>query len=313
MRTRARVALIAVGVLAIGAIAAPMVIARVSPDATTRYLTEAVQRTTVTRTVASTGRVVDTRTYAVVPGAEPTLTERNGAKVASAAAARGYTTTELRIGVGSRVEKGDVLAVVEDAADEETKVRAPFDGVVRELFTAEGATAGQIVSLGVDGRRVRLEVSEYDVAQVTPGQSARVELNSAGRTFTAAVSSIASVASASSGVQTYDTMLKSSAWPKGVRVGMTVTGTVTVERRTDVLGVPTTAVTKADGGHTVSVLDAAGQPQTRVVQIGIAGDRLTEVTRGLKQGERVVTGTDGTVSAEDRGGFVPPPPGGATR
>lgn len=311
MRTGARVALIAVGVLAIGAVAAPLVIARVSPQDTTRYLTETVVRTDVTRTVAATGRVVDARTYAVVPDADPTLTERDGTKIGTARAASGFTTTDLRVAVGDEVEKGDVLAVVEDADEEETRVKAPYDGVVRSVLTSEGAAAGQVATLGVGGRRVVVEVSEYDVARVAGGQAARVELNGDGRTFRGRVTSVAPTATTSSGVQTYDTVVRASGWPKTARIGMTVTGTITVQRRADVLAVPTTAVTKADGGHTVQVLNAAGQPETRVVRIGVAGDRLTEIARGLKQGERVVTGTDGEVAADDRGGFIPPPPNGA--
>lgn len=311
MRTATRVVLITVGVLAVGAVAAPLVIARVSPSTTTRYLTETVTRSDVTRTVAATGRVVDARTYAVVPGADPTLTERTGRKVGTAAASRGYTTTDLRVIVGSTVEEGDVLAVVEDADGEETRVKAPFDGVVREVLTAEDASAGQLLTLGVGGRRVALEVSEYDVARVARRQSATVEVNGTGQRFRARVVSVAPTAITTSGVQTYDTLLRGGDWPRKARIGMTVTGTITVQRRRNVLAVPATAITASAGGRTVSVLDAAGQPQTRAIRVGLAGDRLTEVTRGLKAGERVVTGTDGEVAAADRPGFVPPAPGGA--
>jgi multidrug efflux pump subunit AcrA (membrane-fusion protein) len=311
MKTRTRVALVAVGVLAVGAVAAPVVVARVAAPTAPRYLTETVVRADVTRTVAATGRVVDTWTYAVVPGADPTLTERAGTKVGTAAAARGYETKDLRVRVGSEVEEGDVLAVVEDADGDETRVRAPFDGVVRSVLTAEGAAAGQVATLGVGGRRVALEVSEYDVARVATGQSARVELNGTGQAFPLRVSSIAPIATDSSGVQTYETLLRGKGWPPRARVGMTVTGTITVQRRRDVLAVPATAITTSDGGRTVSVLDAAGTTQTRAVRVGLTGDRLTEVTRGLEEGERVVTGTDGEVGAAEQPGFVPPAPGGA--
>lgn len=311
MRTATRVVLITVGVLAIGAVAAPLVIARVSPSTTTQYLTETVTRSDVTRTVAATGRVVDARTYAVVPGADPTLTERTGLKVGTAAAGRGYTTTDLRVIVGSTVEEGDVLAVVEDAAGDETRVKAPFDGVVREVLTAEDASAGQILTLGVGGRRVALEVSEYDVARVAPRQSATVEVNGTGQRFRARVVSVAPTATTTSGVQTYDTLLRGAKVPAAARIGMTVTGTITVRRERDVVAVPSTAVTAADGGHTVRVLTAAGQPETRVVQVGLVGDRSTQVRRGLKEGERVVTGTDGAVAEEQGSGFLPPAPGGA--
>lgn len=311
MRTRARVALVAVGVLAIGAVATPLVLARVTPPEEPRYLTEAVVRTDVTRTVAATGQVADAMTYAVVPGADPTLTERNGTRVGTATPARGYTTTDLRVAVGQLVERGDVLAVVEDAGGDRTRVRAPFDGVVRSVLTAERATAGQIATLGVGGRRATLEVSEYDVARVATGQSARVELNGTGQRFGARVGSVAPASTTTSGVQTYATLLRAENWPRSARIGMTVTGTITVQRRRDVLAVPATAITATDGGHSVSVLGADGRPRTRPVKVGLAGDRLTEVTRGLTEGERVVTGTDGEVAAVDRPGFVPPAPGGA--
>jgi macrolide-specific efflux system membrane fusion protein len=310
MKTATRAVLITVGVLAIGAVAAPAVIARVSPATTIQYLTETVTRSDVTRTVAATGRMVDARTYAIVPGADPVLTERAGRRIGTAAAARGYTTTDLRVVVGETVEKGDVLAVVEDSEGDKTRVRAPFDGVVREVLTTEDASAGQVLTLGVGGRRAALEVSEYDVARVTRGQQASVELNGTGQRISATVVSVAPTATSTSGVQTYDTLLRGTRIPTAARIGMTVTGTVTVRRERDVLTVPTTAVSTVDGGHTVRVLTDAGQPETRVIETGLVGDRTTQVRRGLQEGERVITGTDGAIAEEQDNGFLPPAPGG---
>ena len=75
-----------------------------------------------------------------------------------------------------------------------------------------------------------------------------------------------------------------------LRIGMTTENTITVARAEDVLLVPIIAVQNRDGQRSVQVLDAQGQPEARVVEIGLSDGVRVEIKSGLKEGERVIMG-----------------------
>jgi macrolide-specific efflux system membrane fusion protein len=83
---------------------------------------------------------------------------------------------------------------------------------------------------------------------------------------------------------------------------------VTTGSASNVLTVPSSAVTSVGGTHSVTVV--AGGKQTRTaVQVGLEGDQLTEITSGLTAGQTVVLTTATSTSGSNsfpRGDF----PGG---
>ena len=267
-----------------------------STSTASTYLTDRVTQATVQKSISDSGTIVDHYTYSIAPKTDPVLTARNGVTVGQASGARGYTVSSLKVAEGDTVEKGDVLAVVTDADDNETKVKAPFDGRVLSVPTAEEADASIIATLGVGRREVVVTVSEHDVTRLKLHQNADLRLDANGSTFDGTIAAISQTAKATSGVQTYQVTIRSADLPTSARLGMTVTATIGVTSKADVLTVPLTAVSGTDGDTTVQVVDDQGVAHTRSVTVGLVGDSRVEITKGLQVGEEIVTGIPGAAA-----------------
>ncbi|MGD1119576.1 MAG: HlyD family efflux transporter periplasmic adaptor subunit [Dehalococcoidales bacterium] len=91
-----------------------------------------------------------------------------------------------------------------------------------------------------------------------------------------------------------------------LRQGMTVTVSVIVASRTNVLVVPNGAITTANGQNTVEVVTANTTLEKRTVQTGLSDLSNTEITSGLTAGEKIsipLTAKSTTTStSQTRGG-----------
>ena len=93
-----------------------------------------------------------------------------------------------------------------------------------------------------------------------------------------------------------------------LREGLTVTVSIIVAQRTDVLLVPNGAITTQGGQSYVQVISSTGTTEKRAIKTGITDYVKTEVTEGLSEGEKIVvpTGTTTTTSTTPQQGL----PGG---
>ncbi len=86
-------------------------------------------------------------------------------------------------------------------------------------------------------------------------------------------------------------------------MGSTVSGDVATQERPNVVQVSSLAITTNDAGSTVTVATNGtldGPTETRKVTTGLTADGTTEITSGLKAGEKVV------ITITRPGGFSPP-------
>jgi hypothetical protein len=96
-----------------------------------------------------------------------------------------------------------------------------------------------------------------------------------------------------------------------LRDGMSVTVSVIVASRTNVLLVPSTAITTQGGQSYVNVISASGALEKRAVQTGLSDYQNTEITSGLTEGEKIsytqgtTTTTTSSSSSQNRGGAIP--------
>lgn len=94
-----------------------------------------------------------------------------------------------------------------------------------------------------------------------------------------------------------------------LRQGMTVTVSVIVASRTNVVLVPSTAITTQGGQSYVNVIAASGALEKRTVQTGLSDFQNTEITSGLTEGEKVSiplgTTTTRTTTTQNRGVGIP--------
>ena len=158
--------------------------------------------------------------------------------------------------------------------------------------------------------------SEADVAKVKEGDEVEITFGSApNETFTGRVRKIDLSATTSENVTTYGVEVDVLNAPSELRDGASASVTVTTASASDVLAVPTSAVsTNAQGESTVKLVKD-GKSTSRTVQIGIKGDTYTEITSGLRAGDEVELGATSTSSSDsDRGDFrvgAGPGPAGA--
>jgi multidrug efflux pump subunit AcrA (membrane-fusion protein) len=89
-----------------------------------------------------------------------------------------------------------------------------------------------------------------------------------------------------------------------VKVGMTANLSITTAKKDNVLLVPNTALLPKGAGHTVQVLGADGITTTEVeVQTDLSDGTNTEITSGLKAGDKVVANPNATKTTSGGGPF----------
>ena len=221
------------------------------------------------------------------------------------------------------------LAEAEDASPE---ITAPFDGFVTNVNVEGGdeVTKGTVAVTLADPNKFEVDilVSEMDVSQVEVGGVATVQADAiSGISLPAKVTHISPTATIQSGVVNYKVMVEveslqpvqgsqptqnqtSQAAPDGqgpvmqtsqaiqLREGLTVTVSIIVEERDDVLLVPNGAITTLGRQTYVQVLSPDGTIEQRAIKTGITDYVKTEVTEGLREGEQIVVpkGTTTTTS-----------------
>jgi hypothetical protein len=89
------------------------------------------------------------------------------------------------------------------------------------------------------------------------------------------------------------------------REGLTVTVTIIIEERNDVLVLPNQAIIRQGGETLVQVLKE-GVVESRLITTGIGNWQNTEITDGLSEGEKVViTQVTTTSTTQQPGGRMP--------
>jgi macrolide-specific efflux system membrane fusion protein len=81
---------------------------------------------------------------------------------------------------------------------------------------------------------------------------------------------------------------------------MTTTAKIIINRKENVLLVPSGAVQSQDGQTYVQVM-VSGQPQYVPVEAGLVSDTQTEIVSGLKEGDQVVTSTISSSNSQQTG------------
>jgi len=183
---------------------------------------------------------------------------------------------------------------------------APFDGVVSAVTFNPGESSANASLTMVDPNALRLEVNvdEADIAQVKVGQPATITFDALpGQTFQGKVSAINPSATVQSGVATYSVYVTLDK-PGAVKPGMTGDAQIVYASKANALMVPNRAIRNQGRDRVVEVL-VNGKVETRVVQVGLSNDTMTEITAGLNEGDRVVINS--TTAAQPR--VIGPNPG----
>jgi hypothetical protein len=199
--------------------------------------------------------------------------------------------------------------------------------------TGASIPSGLIQLADLDHLVVVAQVNEADMARLAVGNPASFTVSAfPGQTFTGRVSEVQPQGTSVQNVVLYGVTIAVDASPTGAAArllpGMTASATVEVDRRQNVVVVPSAAITfaqsqgvTAPGVTTAAVptvaansasnpgqgtpaavlVQANGQTIPRAIRLGLSDGRLIEVVAGLQPGESVVVGSAGPASSGGKG------------
>ena len=195
---------------------------------------------------------------------------------------------------------------------------APADGIVTDVAITIGSDApdsAAITMLSGD-LQVTTSVVESDIPAIAANQEATVTIGALDASLRGHVISIDPVAgdAGSNGVVSFPVVIKLDSPPAGLRPGMSADITIVAASATDVLAIPSRALSGSVGAYTVRVVAADGSVSVRDVEVGLVTDSLAEIKSGLQADERVVTGTSSSQDSSNTvGGGGAFPGGGVIR
>jgi multidrug efflux pump subunit AcrA (membrane-fusion protein) len=130
--------------------------------------------------------------------------------------------------------------------------------------------------------------AEADIAKMAVGEPATITLPAlTSADVTGTVSAVAATSTVVSNVVTYDVTVSLLSPPSTVKVGMTADVSVVVQTESNVLELPSAAITTTGPISTVTV-QANGNKTVKTVTTGLVGDSTTQIDSGLKVGQVVV-------------------------
>jgi multidrug efflux pump subunit AcrA (membrane-fusion protein) len=169
--------------------------------------------------------------------------------------------------------------------------------------TSSSSADIEVISTGsyvVDG-----SVDASGVANIAKGDQVTITTTGATAPVFGLVTSVGIVASSSSGTAAFPVVVAVTGSPPGLYAGSTATLAITYREVSNVLVVPTLAITRSGQAAYVTV-SANGHQTRKQVTVGLSSGGSTQVTAGLAAGDTVLvairTGGTGTGTGT-RGGF----------
>lgn len=173
-------------------------------------------------------------------------------------------------------------------------VRAPIDGVIASVDAkiSDAASSGTAVATIITEQRLaEISLNEVDAAKVKVGQKSMLTFSAIeDLALTGEVVEIDSVGAVSSGVVTYSAKISLDIQDDRVKPGMSVSASIIIDSKQDVLLVQNSAIKSDESGNYVEIL-ADNAPRKTAVKIGLTDDTTTEIVSGIYEGDKVITKT----------------------
>ncbi len=186
---------------------------------------------------------------------------------------------------------------------DKASIYAPFDGLVSAVNFSAGDSAGSgtaVSMVDLSNLQVKLTIAEIDVAKIKINQTAQMTIDALpNKTYNAKVIAIGPVGTVTQGVVNYPVTVLITNADQDIKPGMTANLAVQVDRRDNVLVVPTRAVRSQGNQKTVTVL-YKGQTILVPITTGLSNDTQIEITSGLQEGD-VLALNQTTTSGSTRG------------
>ena len=220
--------------------------------------------------------------------------------------AAGGRLVETRLGVGDRVNRGDVVAMVDPSRPGEVYSRSPVvstvSGTVLQAPFSIGDTvttqSGVYVVGDLSSLLIETNIAERFVSSVTQGLRATLWLEAVpGETFTAEVFEINPVIDPVS--RTLRIRLRFTDADPRIKAGMFATISLVTSRRINVPVIPRMSVINTYGSWIVFVVGEDNIARRREVTLGIDNENFIEILEGVNFGDRVVSAGQNFLSDGD--------------
>ncbi len=173
-------------------------------------------------------------------------------------------------------------------------VRAPFDGVIAAVNVKKGdsASSGSAVCTIITKQRIAtIALNEVDVAKVKVGQRATITFDAIeDLNITGEVAEVDTIGTVSQGVVSYNVKIAFDIQDERVKPGMSVSVSIILSSKPDVLLVSNSAIKTQNGSNYVEIM-ASGTPQMATITVGDSNDLMTEIISGLNEGDEIVVQT----------------------
>lgn len=237
--------------------------------------------------------------------------QNNAAKVRAQAGAGNTNTIDLAI-YQKKIDQAQLQLAGDNDQLAQMQVVAPFDGIVIATNGQAGdrvnAYTAIVTVANPQQLQIAVSVPQDQLQKVVVGQKAVMLMDAfPNKTITGSVSQLPAVTNSTSGSSTgspdsstttpsapqgtvVDTSPKITPnWPgPGAQLGQLARVTITVQKKDNVLIIPTNTVNKINN-RTFVMLDDHGRQKPVDIQIGIQTDTQTEVVSGLTVGQKVFT------------------------
>ncbi|MCL2802221.1 MAG: efflux RND transporter periplasmic adaptor subunit [Treponema sp.] len=203
---------------------------------------------------------------------------------------------EMRVGIGARVNRGDIVAMVDPSRPGEVFFRSPVvstvSGTVLNAPFSIGDTvttqSGVFVVGDLSALLVETHVPERFVASVRQGMRAVLWFEAiGGETFNAEVIEVSPVLDPAT--RTLRIRLRFLNPDPRIRAGMFATISLITNRKADVPVIQRASVISTYGSWIVFVADENNVARRREVTLGIDSEDYIEIINGVELGENVVS------------------------
>lgn len=178
------------------------------------------------------------------------------------------------------------------------EVRSPSNGIIAymDIQPDETVRPGNYICdlFNVDSMEIYSQVDDIDILNVKMDSPVRVTFDALpGEVFEGKVVDIRTTSSrggGGGGVTKYPIRINVEG-NADLKPGMQAKGYIDAGNAKDVLLVPMEAVFDEEGKTMVEILDEKGNPKAVPIKLGLMNTRFAEVKEGLKEGDKVVTGS----------------------
>ncbi|MCG2800237.1 MAG: biotin/lipoyl-binding protein [Cellulomonas sp.] len=160
-------------------------------------------------------------------------------------------------------------------------------GATGGATTSTTASTAQFTIVGTDAYQTSLTLADSDVAKIAVGDQVEMTSDDLADTVFGVVSSIGLISTSTSGTAGYPVVVDVTGDVSALRDGISVTAEIIYSRRTDVLTVPSAAVTQEDGTSYVQKVESDGTVTKTAVVTGETSGTVIEITSGLVEGDEV--------------------------